>query len=159
MAVSAASRGTRGTLRTRSTCRTDSDSIVCATRCYRRTCISAAKVTFGAVTVQRWAVAVSLLARHEARHARHYPIARADSHSLADMSDMLITFLRRISLKSSAVRRDRRRGRRARDCGLGGSLVWAYFCFGIRARRERGCTGEPSSQARTSRSVSVVARE
>ena len=83
VAVSDASRRTRVALRTRSTCRTDCGSILCTTRCYRETCISVAKVTFGAVTADRWAVAVSLLARHEARHARHYPIARADSHSLA----------------------------------------------------------------------------
>ena len=84
VAVSEASRRTRAAWRTLPTCRADCDSIVCTTRCYRRTCISVAKVTFGAVTAQRWAVAVSLLARHEARHARHYPAARADSDEVAD---------------------------------------------------------------------------
>ena len=82
-AVSDASRRTRVAWRTRSTCRTDCDSRVCTTRCYRRTCISVAKVTFGAVTAQRWAVAVSSIPRHEARHARRYPAARADSDEVA----------------------------------------------------------------------------
>ena len=83
VAVSDASRRTRVAWRTRSTCRTDCDSRVCTTRCYRRTCISVAKVTFGAVTAQRWAVAVSSIPRHEARHARRYPAARADSDEVA----------------------------------------------------------------------------
>ena len=83
-AVSGASRRTRVACRTRSTRRTDSDAIVCMAVTYRETCISEnAKVTFGAVAAQGWAVAVSSLARHVARHARHYPTARADSHSLA----------------------------------------------------------------------------
>ena len=79
VAISHASRRTRVAWRTRSPGRADCDSIVCTTRCYRRTCISVAKVTFGAVTADRWAVAVSSMARHVARHARHYPTARADS--------------------------------------------------------------------------------
>ena len=53
VAVSGASRRTRVACRTRSTCRTDCDSILCTTRCCRQTCISAAKVTFGAVTARR----------------------------------------------------------------------------------------------------------
>ena len=36
-------------------------------------------MTFGAVTARGWAVAVSSLACRVARHARHYPTARADS--------------------------------------------------------------------------------
>ena len=52
-------------------------------RCHRRTCISATKVTFGAVTADRWAVAVSSLACRVAKHVRHYPTARADSDEVA----------------------------------------------------------------------------
>ena len=70
VAVSDASRHARMACRLRSTCRTDCDSILCTTPCCRQTCISAAKVTFGAVTAQRWAVAVSSLACRVPRHVR-----------------------------------------------------------------------------------------
>ena len=83
VAVSEASRRTRAAWRTLPTCQADCDSIVCTTRCYRRICISPAKMTFRVVTSHRWAVAVSSMPRHGGRHVRHYPAARADSHSLA----------------------------------------------------------------------------
>ena len=62
---------------------TDSHSRLCVAALTRETCISAAKVTFGAVTAQGRGVAVSSLACRVARHVRHYPTPRADSDSLA----------------------------------------------------------------------------